>query len=63
MGSYWGDTQPYINAGNRVIVSPTIRKADPNNPLGPTVDIFHVYASTAGAMTPEQIEAMGDPTK
>lgn len=61
MGSYWGDTQPWIDYGNRVVVSPTIRKADPNNPLGPTVDIFHVYASTAGAMSPEQIAAMGDP--
>lgn len=62
-GSYWGDPQPWINSGNRVVVSPTIRKADPNNPLGPTVDIFHVYASTAGAKTPAEIEAMGTPTK
>ena len=61
MGSYYGDPQPWINSGNRVVVSPTIRKADPNNPLGPTVDIFHVYASTAGALSPEQIAAMGDP--
>ena len=61
MGSYWGDKQPWIDSGNRVVVSQTIRKADPDAGLGVTHEIFHVYASTAGAKSPEEIAAMGDP--
>lgn len=60
-GSYVGDSSAWVAAGNRVVVSPTIRKVDPEQgPLGPTQDVFHVYAQIGNAPTPEDIEAMGN---
>lgn len=56
-GSYVGDSSAWVAAGNRVVVSQTIRKV---GPLGPTLDVFHVYAQIGNAPTPEDLLAMGN---
>jgi hypothetical protein len=59
-GSYVGDSSAWIAEGDRVVVSPTIRKVDPEvGPLGKTLDVFHVY-SKADEVAPTEPTVEGD---